>query len=131
MKQILRYFSVVLILMILGIGAVWNISARAEEPLHSDGTEDTANHYPSLSLGTSDQIYLLVVNTFSSIRQVETIKLNKLEECTEVFKLLSFYPKRVSFLSVELLNRSRIFLSLLSERHIKGFYIYALEKLII
>lgn len=131
MKQVLKYFSVVLILMILGIGAVWNISAHAEKPLHPGSTENTADNCSRLSLGTSDQIYVLVVNTFSSIRQVETVKLNKLEECAEVFKLLSFYPKRVFFSSVELLNHSRIFLSLLSERHTKGFYIYALEKLII
>ena len=82
------------------------------------------------SLITSDEVYSMARNTFSSIRQVETLKLGGGEQERDDVRFIRVTP-RVSILSSTQEVVKNNFMHLLTERHCQGFYIYTLEKLII
>lgn len=129
-RSFFKYVFIAAFFLILGAETMVGTSVHSVAATNiSDDKEQVAVELRG-ALITSNEVYSMAKNTFSSIRQVETLKLGGMEQERDFIRIMRICP-RVSILSSTQNVVKNNFMHLLTERHYQGFYIYTLEKLII
>lgn len=127
--SLLKYVWIAIFFLVLGGETMMSNTARSAAINAISGKEGNRVEL-SGAWETSGDVYASVLDTFSSIRQVETFKLTSSGQEREVVRIVRTSPSVDSTPSAQNVVEHN-FIHVLTGRHCHGFYLYTLKKLII
>ena len=126
MKQGGKYLLILILFLLPGIG-LFSKDTVAERLL--DGGQAATVNITHQSITSSQDIYSAMMDTFSSICRVETIKIEGRDYCRDFFRLAFIISKNFR-IPVKSFLYTESYKCVLAERYVQGAYIY-FHKLII
>lgn len=127
MKQLWKYLLIVVLFLIPGIITYCNADSESFSICFSES--ETTDCTLSKKIAASGQLCTAMMETFSAIRQVESLKIEASVTNRDHFKLINTFLGISHLLSPQEISMGN-FIHLLSERYYQGFYIH-FRKLII